>query len=159
MTKNIKAVALIADKKELRKPMTCVNFTGKQAVATDGFIMAITDCETEIAEKRYCEPYQKMKKNDMFLANLISTDNTVIEPKIIDCEYPDYEKVIPAEGANEHLKIGLSVSILKKLVKSMEATGTQIFEMQFSDDPLKAIVAYSNQREVKYIIMPAKIAE
>lgn len=155
-TKNIKAVSLIADKKDYRKPFTCVNFTGKQAVATDGFIIAITDCDT-LPEKRYCEPYQKMKKNDLFLGNLIKNNSSVIEPKFVECEYPSFEGVIPKDNDNDHLRIGLSVSVVEKLIKSIKASGTNIFEINFSSDPVKPIIVYSKNKEVKYVLMPAKL--
>lgn len=165
-TKNIKSVALVADKKNFRPALKCINFTGTKAVATDGFILAITDCEVP-EQKRDCEAYQKIKKNHLVMDNgdiaefeklpLESDLKNTLKPTEIDCDYPPFEKVIPEEGKNNHLKIGFSVSVLEKLLKSLKANETKIFEMQFSNDPKKPVIAYSSDRAVKYVIMPALI--
>lgn len=160
-TKAIKAVSIIADKKDFRQPLQVVNFTGQKAIATDGFMIAITDCNIP-PQKRYCESYQKIRKNDIVQedGNIINIDKTeIINPKVVECDYPDYEKVIPEDSVNNHYSIGLSVSVMEKLLKSLKASGTQVFEMKFSSDNLKPIITYSSDKKVKYVVMPAKVKD
>jgi len=154
-TKNIQAVAMIADKDDYRPALQSVYFTGSEAVATDGFILART--KSDIPEhKRDAAPYQKIRKGQQVdISGSIVDVSGVFEPKTIDVDYPRYQSVIPEEGKNNHLRIGLGVAVLEKLVKSMKKTDAQYVELQFSADNLKPIIGKCG--DVEYIIMPMRI--
>lgn len=160
-TKNIQAVAMIADHDDHRPAFQSIYFTGSEAVATDGFILART--KSDIPEqKRDALPYQKINgyssvnaDGSITLKSKLSDNESRLEPKIIDVEYPQYQRVIPQEGQNNHLRIGLGVAVLEKLVKSMKKTDAQYVELQFSADNLKPIIGKCG--DVEYIIMPMRI--
>lgn len=160
---NIKAVALIADKKAIQPALQVVYFTGEQAVATDGFILALTDSNIP-EQKRFAAPYQEMKGyssvNDdgsISIKNKLTDNPSKLEPGVSDCDYPRFEQFNPIEEDNQHLKIGLSVSVLEKLIKSLKAADASIIEVSFNKDPLKPILVYPINKKIKYVVMPARL--
>ena len=65
MKNNIKAVAIIASNDDLRPALQNIKFTGEEAIATDGFILAKTDSKIPSGFKN-AEAYKKLnKKQDM----------------------------------------------------------------------------------------------
>lgn len=157
ITKNIQAVAMIADSDDYRPALQSVYFTGQEAVATDGFILART--KSDIPEhKRDAVPYQKIRKGQQVdISGSIVDVSGVFEPKIIEVDYPSYQRVIPQEGQNNHLRIGFGVAVLEKLVKSMKKTGALHIELRFSAQKLKPIIGTCG--DVEYTIMPYRLED
>lgn len=160
-TQNIQAVAMIADKDGYRPALQSVYFTGKEAVATDGFILARTPSDIP-EQKRDAEPYKNMKgyssvNNDgsITVKNKLSDLESTLVPTKIHADYPKYESIIPTN--NNHLSIGLGVEVLEKLVKSMKKTKESYIKLSFSDDNMKPIIGKCG--DVEYIIMPYKLHE
>ena len=162
-TQNIQAVAMIADKDDYRPALQSLYFTGGEAVATDGFILARTPCDIS-NQKRDAAPYQVIRgyssinqDGSITIQNKMKDMPCTLEPEKIDAQYPRYEQILVANGQNKHLRIGLGVKVLEKLVKSLKKTNSDYIELQFTDDAMKPI--YGIAGEVEYVIMPYKLSE
>lgn len=154
---------MIADHDDHRPAFQSIYFTGSEAVATDGFILART--KSDIPEqKRDAVPYQSIRgystvnqDGSITIKNKLSEMASTLEPEKIEVDYPRYSQVIPPEGQNNYLRLGLGIRVLEKLIKSLKKTNQDYIELQFSNDPMKPILGKCG--EVEYIIMPFKLRD
>lgn len=85
----------------------------------------------------------------------------LFKPRKIDADYPDYTKVIPNRDG---VKIGFTLEVLEKLLKTLKALDVTVFSMQFASgkdaalDPIR-IEADTKDADgrVLAIIMPCRL--
>ena len=164
-TQKLLAISQISNQKDIRDSFKVIHFTGTHAITTDGFMLAKTPCEIQPSEGMkakdlIAEPYQKMKPYDG-----VNNDGAIIQTgankvvmgtinpqEIKDLTYPSIEHIERKQGDNTHLRIGLGLGVLEKIVKMMKKSGKDVIELEFSEESKKPI--YGKLGDIDLTIMP-----
>lgn len=164
MKNKLQAIALVADHKDFRPALNVVRFDDKNIVATDGFILAMTENNTDQRKNIQALELAKMKKSDTLEGtSKIVNGSTATQLQEIEIEnYPSYERIIP-ENDQYIGSVSLGLPVLKKLIKSLEKSGAEAVEISIQSDPLESVkvetygINPSNKDEkITYIVMPYK---
>ena len=165
LTNELNAVAEAASKDNSRPALNQVDIDNNTAVATDGFLLALTKVD--------CDPCQipaklikKSKITKLFTPSIEVSDSEVRLDEF-DISYvirtgekynfPDTKKIVSQAIKNEHFKITLGVDVLKKVVAILGKTKQNYVTFKFSDNNLQPV--YGKSGAVELVIMPVRQSE
>ncbi len=168
-TQKLLALSQVCTIKDQREAYTVIHFTGTHAVVTDGFMLAkiasgVQPSEDMKARDLIAEPYTKMKPFDLvdqkegkiIQATARGVASGVVTPREVpDLQYPKYDTIEKKKGDNTHLRMGLSLCVLEKIVKIMKKSEVQTIALEYSENPLSAI--YGSIGEIDLTIMPCRV--
>lgn len=158
---NIIAIAQACEdpKKGLRQTLQAINFTGTEAQATDGFILAITPYEVEKKGLLACEYFKTFKPNSELInfdARQVVSFNGIIKPiKELTDEFPKVEQVRKRSGDNNYLRVGLGRSVLEKILAVMKKNDDDFIELQFDKELNKPV--FGKLKDIELTIMPYRL--
>jgi len=87
----------------------------------------------------------------------------VFRPKKVDGQFPDYTKAVPAKGQN-NLRIGWTVEVLEKMVKTLKALDCETFAMEIDTksstdnlSPVRIDAMTTDSYPIEGAIMPCRL--
>ncbi len=158
MTNLIQSVAIAAKTKDPFHPgMTNVQFTGTEVVGVDGYMLAVAPFQSEFIGLLPGEPLRKMKKDDVLdlETQTIKSGASTTALTAQAGDFPPITSVRRVQGQNTHLKVGMSIYTLEKIVAMLKKSDTTYMNLEFSDDPMKPI--FGKIGNIELTIMPSKL--
>jgi len=164
----IASLGKVVSNDKTRPALTNIQFKGKHAIATDGYMLGIVELDEEVKGERYIpgKLIAKQPKPDSKInfdkSITIHQENTITTPEEFEGQYPNVEPILEGARANNHHTITLGHAVLKKLVDVIKLAGdyNKTVRLSFSDDPLKPVHGLvrcgDHTKPVEMILMPVR---
>ncbi len=147
-------------KKGFRPTLQAINFTGSHAHATDGFMLASLEYELVKPGILKSEFIKSFKPKTEVLAleerKVISLNGVTKTIGELTETFPSVSRVQKHKGDNTHLRIGLSIEVLSKIVTIMKKNNDSHILLEFDSDNMKPIYG-ELKNGLELTIMPYRV--